>query len=99
MELSNKRRFSNQNFQTLSFTTGGLLGSLCGKFKNSYACDFHISDHAIDNGRVAATAYERESFWAKWCKYVQGFGVDLYLTAEDFDTIVRAVTGFGGRVR
>ena len=49
---------------------------------------------------MTATTYERESFWAKWCGYVQKFeDVDPYLATECFDDIIRSVTGFAGQVR
>ena len=76
------------------------MGSLRGQSQIDYARDFRIADYAIAHGRVAATSYERESFWTKWCGYVQSFeDVDPYLANEEFGAIVRAVTGFAGRVR
>ena len=64
-----------------------------------YKSDFRIADVDIANGRVAATSAERDRFWHHWCGYVQGMGIDPYLQEESYNTKVRAVTGFGGRVR
>lgn len=100
LELPNKCRISNTIYPIFSFTIGGLLESLCCESQINYACDFCIADQAIANGRVAATAHERENVWSKWCGYVQEFeNVDPYLANEIFEEIVRAVTGFGGWVR
>ena len=76
-----------------------MLATLPRESKDSYTGDFHIADAAISFGRVELTTTERQNFWKKWCKYVEPIGVDPYIRNEEFGTIIRATTGFAGRVR
>ena len=76
-----------------------MLAALPRKSQDTYEGDFYIADEAIGFGRVESTASERQNFWRRWKEYVRPIGVDPYLRNEEFGTIVRATTGFAGRVR
>ena len=65
----------------------------------SYARDQRVAAAAIANGRVESTSKDRKNFWLKWREYIKPRGVDPYLHNVAFDTIIREVGGFAGRVR
>jgi len=83
----------------MSHAAGKILATLRPGASDSYISDFRVADESIANGRVSSTSLERENFCLKWCEYVRPLGIDPYLHDTEFNTIIRAVTGFGGRVR
>ena len=76
-----------------------MLAAVCDKSELSYDRDFRIADNKISNGCVETTTVERKDFLARWCGYTRGVKTDPYLIGEDVLSIVRAVSGFSGRVR
>jgi len=75
------------------------MESLYDKSKDYYTYDFRTADKAVAHGCVVMTAREGGSFWKEWVKYVGPLVVDPYLNKVPLVTIVRAITGFGGRIR
>ena len=69
------------------------------RLADRYASDFRTADAAISYRRVASSTSDRQKNWDKWCDYVKPFWHDPYLHHADFDTIIKSVTGFGGRAR
>ena len=60
---------------------------------------FRTADQWIANGRVEATSIARERIWEEWTAYCTNHRVRPRLDGEDYETVARIATGFGGKIR
>ncbi len=99
MAFQNQQGFTNIFHLTLSSANTEFLVGLPTHLRDSYACNFHLTDEAFHTGRLEATSRGREKYWDHWQAYTAPMGVDPYLQDTQFSKQIRLLSGFAVRVR